>query len=87
MSHKTEIVKQEQIGDERIAVTIRCCGDPKSDSTMTIAKAAGLSPGQLEAKVEAHHDAVARKHSAVNAASKHLQGIKIKTKEHDLRKI
>ena len=82
MSHITEIIKHEQPNDECISVTIRCCGDPKTDSTTTINAAHTLTLEQIEAKVEAHHDLVAVKHEGLAAGRKHLDGLKGKVKQH-----
>ena len=86
MAHKTEIIKHEQVGDERIAVRIRCCGDAKTDSTMTISKAHRLTAEQIEAKVDAFHDAVAAKHNGMKTVLTHIQNLKTKTKDHPEKK-
>jgi hypothetical protein len=80
--HKTEIIKHEQPNDECIAVTIRCCGDAKTDSTTTINAAHKLALAEIEARVEAHHDLVAAKHEGMLGGRRHLEGLKGRVKEH-----
>jgi hypothetical protein len=82
MDHITEIIKHEQPNDECIAVTIRCCKEHQTDSTMTINAAHTLTLEQIEAQVDAHHDTVAQKHGSMTAGRKHLDGLKGLVKQH-----
>ena len=86
MDHRTEIIKHEQPNDECIAVTIRCCGDPKTDSTTTINAAHTLTLDQIEASVDEHHDLVAKKHTALAAGRSHLEKLKGMVKQHPAEK-
>ena len=36
MTHQAKVVDKKQIADGAIAVTLRCCDDPATDSTATI---------------------------------------------------
>lgn len=86
MSHTTEIVgKPKQVSDEAIAVTIRCCGDPKSDSTLTIYGIGKITADELNAQIDAHHDRVAAKHHGMGTGKSLLSGIIAKTKTHEAK--
>jgi len=80
--HITQIVRTEQQSDEAIAVTIRCCNNPKTDGTITIYGVQGLTHEQFEAKVSAHHDKVASKCGGMQKAQGHLATLVTQTKEH-----
>ena len=82
MSHKTEIIKQVQISDTSIAVTIQCCGDPKTASTITIANAHKLTQEDATKQIDAHHDAVKAKHEGMVNGFSLLDGLSNKIKEH-----
>lgn len=82
--HVTEIIKQEQASDEAIAVTIRCCSNPKTDSTITIYGVHGMSHEQIEEMVSKHHDRVASKCHGMGKATDHLQILATKTKVHEV---
>lgn len=80
--HITQIVRQEQVSDECIAVTVRCCQNPKTDSTVTIYGIAAMDHAAVEAEVEKHHDRVAAKCDGMKKASDHLATLMTKTKQH-----
>jgi hypothetical protein len=82
--HITEIVKHEQVSDEAIAVTVRCCSNPKTDSTFTIYGVHAMSPEQLQAKVDAHHDRVASKCHGMGAGKSLLSTLSKKPKTHEV---
>jgi len=83
--HITEIVKQEQQSDEAIAVTVRCCHNPKTDSSMTIYGAATMTHEQIEAFVSAHHDKVAAKCAGMSKAKDHLAKLATTVKTHEVK--
>ena len=70
MSHITKIVETQQVSDGAISVRIRCCDNPKSDSTLTV-YIAGLSDEMVKSKIDKHHDKVAAACAAM-AKGKHL---------------
>ena len=81
--HITEIVKTQQVSDEAVAVTVRCCSNPKTDSTVTIYGVPNLTPEQLQAHVDKHHSRVASKcHGMVNGKSI-LDTLSKKPKTHE----
>ena len=89
MVHETEIVYEESSNDENIVVTIRCCGDPKTDSPVTIpvvnlvdGSHSPRLPEEIIADIEAHHDRVKLKHEAIQSAKVHLKNIKNRKKVH-----
>ena len=83
--HLTEIVKQEQSSDEAIAVTVRCCSNPKTDSSLTIYGAHAMTPEQVEAKIDAHRDKVVAKCNAMGKLSDHLTKISLAPKTHEAK--
>jgi len=82
MEHTTEIVHQDQPNDECVCLTYRCCGDSKSDSTMTIFQVNTLSQDEITAIVDLYHDKVAVKHAAMIAGRTFLQHLPNQTKAH-----
>jgi hypothetical protein len=82
MNHKTEIVKQKQVSDTSIAITIQCCGDPKTASTITIANAHQLTTTQASVQIDSHHDAVKAKHEGILRGQDILNGLTNRTKEY-----
>lgn len=81
MSHKTEIIKATTT-DEAIAITIRCCGDEKTDSSRTVYGIHKMTAEQLEVEVNNHHDLVAAKHEAMGKMKDALGSLNTKTKVH-----
>ena len=80
MSHKTEVIKMQQVSDEALAVTIRCCGNKLTDSVLTLYD---MSAEQLAQDIDKHHDLTAKKHAGMESG-KALLGTTIqKTKVHE----
>ena len=80
--HVTEIVKQKQESDEAISVTIRCCCNPQTDSTLTIYGVHAKSEADIAAEVDKHHDRVASKCNGMAAGVSALAALIKKTKTH-----
>ncbi len=80
--HTTRIVKTQQASDEAIAVTIRCCENPQTDSTVTIYGVASKSAADIDAKVSKHHDVVAAKCAGMMAGKQILKDIVLIPKVH-----
>ena len=80
--HVTEIVKQKQESDEAVSVTIRCCSNPLTDSTVTIYGVHGMSTEQLAEQVDKHHDRVATKCEGMGAGKSLLAQLIKRTKTH-----
>jgi hypothetical protein len=80
--HTTKVVKTEQFTDECIAVTIRCCDNPNTDSVLTIAQAHAHTGEQIESMVETHHDKVRTRCVGMQAALQTLKSLTNLTKEH-----
>jgi hypothetical protein len=81
MSHKTEVIRAIET-DAAIAVTIRCCDNPKTDSVLTVHGVHKLTVEQLEAEVIKHHDRVASKHDAMGKAKDHISKLTVRVKTH-----
>jgi hypothetical protein len=80
--HTTKVVRTEQLNDESIAVTIRCCDNAKTDSVLTIAQAHTHSAADIESMVDGHHDAVKTKCAGMTAALRNLDGLGNLQKKH-----
>jgi hypothetical protein len=80
--HTTRIVKTQQTSDEAIAVTIRCCENPQTDSTVTIYGVKDKTSAQIDEKVSKHHDLVAAKCAGMQAAKQILKDIVLTPKVH-----
>lgn len=81
--HITEIVKTQQESDEAISVTVRCCSNPKTDSTVTIYGVHRMSPEQLQEQVDKHHTRVASKCHGMGAGQSLLSTLSKKPKTHE----
>lgn len=81
--HMTEVVKVKQESDEAISVTIRCCSNPLSDSTITVYGVHQLSPEQLQEHVDKHHSRVAGKCHGMGAGHSLLATLSKKPKTHE----
>jgi hypothetical protein len=82
MSHTTKIVKTQQLSDEAVAVTIRCCDNKLTDSVLTIYDVGKLSPEQLTKDIDKHHDRCAEKCASMASGKTLLDGLVKKTKTH-----
>jgi hypothetical protein len=78
--HKTEIVEIKQASDECLAVRIRCCDDPLTDSVLTVYRG---DENRLAADIEKHHDKVAAKHAGMQSGKHLLDTVVMKTKTHE----
>jgi hypothetical protein len=81
MAHKTEVVNAVTT-DEAITITIRCCDEPKSESSLTVYGIHKMTPEQLEVEVNNHHDRVAAKHHAMGKMKDALANLNTKHKVH-----
>lgn len=82
--HTTEIIRQKQESDEAVSVTIRCCHNPLTDSTITIYGVHTLSPEQLAEAVDKHHDRVASKCHGMGVGQRLIIGLIGITKTHEV---
>lgn len=83
MAHTTQVVESTQISDECIALKIRCCDDPLTDSVVTIMNVHTYTPAEIEAFVDKHHDHVKTRHSGLVAGLSHLNTLSNKIKKHE----
>jgi hypothetical protein len=85
MNHITEIIRTQQMSDEALAVTIRCCGDPKTDSVLTIYGVGKLSSEQMALDIDKWHNRVAAKCQGM-ATGKYLLGVmSSRSKTHEAK--
>jgi hypothetical protein len=73
MAHVAVIVDKKQLADGAIAICVRCCGDPMSDSWHTHYDVGAMSPEDLRAwaqekilEKQAHHATVVMNLSALD---------------------
>jgi hypothetical protein len=83
MAHTTEIVRTTQSTDETMEVTIRCCKNRKTDSTLTISRPFRFSPEQIDDMINKHHDRVAAKCDGMGKTRAHLGSVVTQTKVHE----
>src|ERR1700758_4996658 len=58
--HTTQIIAVRELSDEQVAYTVRCCGEPMTDSVHTVA----INATDRDASLAAHIAAVAQRHQA-----------------------
>ena len=83
MNHITKIIRTQQMSDEAVAVTIRCCDNPLSDCVHTFYGVGRLSQEQLMQGIEKHHDSVAAKCAGMASGKHLLDALVEKTKTHE----
>lgn len=70
MPHQTEIIgSPKELSDGQVAIAVRCCGDDKTISWLTLDST--LSPEAVEAAVDRHHRQVAAQHAGQQALKSH----------------
>ena len=77
--HVTEVVKCKQTTDETVEVTIRCCSNPLTDSTVTMY---ALDAEKMQADIDKHHDRVAGKCARMSAGKQVVGKLLITSKTH-----
>lgn len=72
MPHQSQIIRVREAADGILAVTVRCCGDKKTDSVLTINN---LSRGTdaIDADIAKHQKRVEQLHADKKAATEHIQ--------------
>ncbi len=83
MTHTTKIVSTRQVSDEAVAITIRCCDNSKTDSTLIIYGVGRLTPEKLTSDIDRHHDRVAAKCQGMSSGKSLLDAVIAKTKTHE----
>ena len=73
--HTTQIVNTKVISDESVAVLIRCCNDPSTDSWHTLQVSAATAAADVTAWQTDALTAVQNKHAARNNAGNLLTGL------------
>jgi len=82
MIHTTELIEVKHVADEILAVLVRCCGDPKTDSWHTMHASVYTDESKLAASISSAHKRVAGTHIAHLAAQSKLESLKGSTVEH-----
>lgn len=72
MSHQAKIVAVSKLAPGLIAVKVRCCDDPSTDSVLTLG---GLDREQaeLDVAIAAHHKKVETQHALDAQAEEHVK--------------
>jgi hypothetical protein len=83
MAHLTEIIKMEQLSDEAVGVTVRCCGNVATDSVLTIYGIAKMDAMKLHEYIDKHHNRVAEKCKGMTSGKQLLDVIVAKIKHHE----
>lgn len=74
MPHSSSIVNVHEAADGILSVTIRCCGDPKTDSVVSIHELA-RSEEEIDQDVAVHRSRVEKMHEAKGRVKAHLERI------------
>jgi hypothetical protein len=75
MPHTTEIVEVVPLSDGQHAIRVRCCGEPSTDSALTVDSLLTKTPELLQSEIAAHRQRVADLHEAHLRAGEHLKGL------------
>lgn len=70
--HKAKILDVSAIGDGHLAVRARCCGDPSSESVLTLLEL-HRPDEDLEADIAKHLARVEKLHAAREHAQRHIE--------------
>ena len=70
--HKARVTKVEAVGDGHLAVRARCCGDPTSESVLTVLEL-HRSDEEIDADVTAHLARIEKQHAARDHAKRHIE--------------
>lgn len=71
MTHTSAIVKITEPADGLLAITVRCCGDPKTDSVLTLHEL-HRSDAEIDADIATHQARVETLHAAKEHAKAHV---------------
>lgn len=72
MSHKSEVISVEPVGDGHLAVIVRCCDDESSDSVLTLGEL-HRDDAELDRDIQAHQAKVEKLHAARDHAKRHIE--------------
>lgn len=73
--HQTKTIEKTAISDGAISVKVRCCGDAKTDSVLTIMVGPNTTEDSIRKDVRDHHDQVSEKHEALQKAFAVVKGL------------
>jgi len=82
MTHKAHIVGVEVPAAGLLAVTVRCCGDPKTESRLTLHEL-DRPLEQIDADVAAHQAKVENLHASTLAAKEHFERLQVQASAAD----
>ena len=72
MSHKSDLISVEETGDGHLAVRVRCCGDPSTDSVLTL-QGLHRDDADIDKDIQEHHARVEGLHHARTRAKQHIE--------------
>lgn len=70
-NHTSEIVNARPVGNGLLAVTVRCCGDPTTDSVLTLHELQRDNT-EIDADIQTHKDRVEKLHGDSLRAFDHV---------------
>jgi hypothetical protein len=71
MSHKSAIITITEPADGLLAITVRCCGDPTTDSVLTLHEL-HRADEEIDADIAAHQTRIETLHGHKLRAKEHL---------------
>jgi hypothetical protein len=70
--HKADVSKVEAVGDGHLAVHARCCGDPSTESVLTLLELHRPDEA-IDADIRQHLARVEKQHAARDHAQRHIE--------------
>jgi hypothetical protein len=70
--HKAKVTKVEPVGDDILAVRARCCGDPTSESVLTVLEL-HRPDEDIDADIQRHLARIEKQHAARDHAQRHIE--------------
>lgn len=75
MAHKAEVVAQKQLSDGALAICVRCCDDPLTDSWHTVYDLENVDDAAMDNEIAMHVNNVEKKHAGMERVKQHIQKI------------
>ena len=72
MSHTSKVIKVEPLLNGLLAVTVRCCGDPETDSVLTLHELQ-REDAAIDADIVAHQARIEKLHGDSQRARAHVE--------------
>jgi hypothetical protein len=66
--HSSQIIDVKELADGALSIMVRCCNDPKTDSTLTIYNLHQIDTAEIQRQANGHKSNVEQKHLAKQRA-------------------